>query len=430
MAPNDVLSRAGAIGAKDYSGIAIPELAVEDLAVAELEQFRDMVRAGGDHSLLRLSDVELLRALNLLTPSGDITLGAILLFGSPTMIHHYVPTHEVRFRVLEGSEVRVNEGGYTPLFRAMQQLVDRVKVRNQEEEIDLGILRVSLPQYADVTTRELIANALVHRDYAAMGATQVEITPEALRVSNPGGFPSGVRLSNLLTTPPLPRNPLLAEAFTRAGLVERTGRGINRAFESQLSLGRPAPDYSQTVPNTVIVRVHSGAADKGLAAFIAEAHQSGHRFDYQHLLALHEIRQERRITSDRAAELFQVGVADARNVLNRLVELGWVESRGERKGRTYHLSAAVYDRLGESIQYLRTRGFDDIQQEQMVFSYLERFDSISRHQAAELCHISPDQASRLLRSLRDEGRLVLVGSKRGARYVLPDVEPRVRSGGI
>ena len=98
----------------------------------------------------------------------------------------------------------------------MIEMSERVLVRNPEEEIEIGLFRVPLPRFAEVTVRELIANALVHRDYSATGATLVEISEAGLTVSNPGGFPEGITISNLLTTPPRSRNPALADAFKRA----------------------------------------------------------------------------------------------------------------------------------------------------------------------------------------------------------------------
>ena len=259
----------------------------------------------------------------------------------------------------------------------------------------------------------------MHRDYTANGPTIVEVTQDALVVSNPGGLPEGVTTSNLLTTPPRPRNPALADAFKRAGVVDRTSRGINRAFASQLALGRPAPDYSRSTSSSVVARVRSGPADKELAGFIAEARRDGQEFSLEDLLTLHEIRLERRITTARAAELFQVDQHEARTTLNRLADRGLVEARGDGKGRTYYLSAALYSRIGESAQYVRARGFDDIQQEQMVLTFVKRHGLITRREASELCQIDSERASRLLRRLRDEGKLDMQGEKRSSRYVNP-----------
>ena len=53
---------------------------------------------------------------------------------------------------------------------------------------------------------------------------------DRIEISNPGGFPEGVRLDNLLVTTPRPRNPSLADAFKRAGIVKRAARGVDTIF--------------------------------------------------------------------------------------------------------------------------------------------------------------------------------------------------------
>jgi ATP-dependent DNA helicase RecG len=65
---------------------------------------------------------------------------------------------------------------------------------------------------------------------------------------------------------------------------------------------------------------------------------------------------------------------------------------------------------------VRQAGYDPIQQEQMVLQYAQKHARITRTEAAELCHIGLDQASRLLRRLVDQRKLVLHGEKRGAYY--------------
>ncbi len=419
MRPHEVVARAGSVGAQDYSRVVVPGLTLEELSAAEFDRFRELARAGGDNAILSLSNADLLKALDLLTTGDQLTVGALLLFGTPDAIAGHLPAYEVGFQELDDLEVRASESGSTPLLRAMVEIADRVQARNPAEEIEMGLLRVPLPRFADATIRELIANALVHRDYTANGPTIIEVSQDALTVSNPGGLPEGVTTANLLTTPPRPRNPALADAFKRAGVVDRTSRGINRAFASQLALGRPAPDYSRSTSSSVVARVRSGPADKELAGFIAEARGAGQEFSLEDLLTLHEIRLERRITTSRAAELFQVDQHEARTTLNRLADRGLVEARGDGKGRSYHLAAALYSRLGESAQYVRARGFDDIQQEQMVLTFVDRHSSITRREAAELCQIDPERASRLLRRLRDEGKLDMLGEKRSSRYVKP-----------
>jgi ATP-dependent DNA helicase RecG len=102
-----------------------------------------------------------------------------------------------------------------------------------------------------------------------------------------------------------------------------------------------------------------------------------------------------------------------------MVERGWIEARGERKGRSWHLSAAVYRVLEAPASYVRVRGFEPLQQEQMVLQYVDAHGQISRAQAADLCALAPDQASRLLRRLSQRGELIRRGERRGSVYERP-----------
>jgi ATP-dependent DNA helicase RecG len=120
--------------------------------------------------------------------------------------------------------VLVNDFFRYPLFQLAEEFHDRLMARNEDQEVDAGLVRMALPSLPEVVIREVVANALVHRDYTMMGAVQVQLTGDSLSVSSPGGFPEGVRLDNLLTVQ-RPRSPILADAFKRAGVVERTGRG-------------------------------------------------------------------------------------------------------------------------------------------------------------------------------------------------------------
>ena len=81
------------------------------------------------------------------------------------------------------------------------------------------------------------------------------------------------------------------------------------------------------------------------------------------------------------------------------------------------LSAATYRRLGEKAAYVHQRGFEPMQQEQMVLQYVEKHGSIGRGEVAELCRLSPPQAYRLLKRLEKQGKIRQTsGSTKGVRY--------------
>lgn len=87
-----------------------------------------------------------------------------------------------------------------------------------------------------------------------------------------------------------------------------------------------------------------------------EENRAGRLVGLDELLILNALWRERSLTTPQAAMLLQKPEPDARAVLERLVESGLVEARGERKGRTYHLSAATYKRLGLPSAYVLPPG--------------------------------------------------------------------------
>lgn len=419
MRPHEVVSRAGTVGAQDFSKVPVPGLVLEDLSEVEFGRMRDLVRTKGDDALALLSNEEMLKALDFVAVDGRICVGGLLMFGAEGLIARHLPAYEAGFQVLDGLDVRSSDLAACPLLRAMAEIVDRVMARNPEDEIELGTQRVALPAFGGVTVRELIANALVHRDYSARGPTLVEVASDALTVSNPGGLPMGVTTATLLTAPPRPRNPALADAFKRAGLVDRTSRGVNRVFESQLALGRPVPDYQRSTPSSVVVRVYSGSFDRELARFVAEARGRGEVLSLEDLLVLHEIRAEGGINADRMAELRHVGRHEARAELNRLVERAIIEPQGSGRGRRHVFTTELSHRFGLPPARREAGASVRAVDRRRVLDFVADGGAISRSDASELLGTTPDRASLLLRAMRDDGLLEMVGARRGARYVRP-----------
>jgi len=132
---------------------------------------------------------------------------------------------------------------------------------------------------------------------------------------------------------------------------------------------------------------------------------------------------DRRITARATAGLIQKNQTAARRVLERLHERGLVEGRGEGRGRVYHLSTSVYRRFHMEAEYVRAKGFEPLQQEQMVIGYVREHGSIRRSEAADLCRISGPQATRLLRRIAGKyPQFEQIGVRRGTRYVWREPE--------
>ena len=308
-------------------------------------------------------------------------------------------------------------------MKTLEAVEQRFAARNQEQEVQVGLIRLPVPDYSREAFREAVNNAVLHRDYTRRGAVFIQFHPNHLEMANPGGFPEGITLKNLLVHEPKPRNPLLAEAFKRIGLVETTGRGIDKIYLGQLVYGRPIPDYGMSDGEKVRLTLRGGKGSLEFAAFVYEQDRAGTALDLDELLALNHLHHERRISVAALADIAQRGEAQARATLESLVERGLIEAKGEKKSRVYHLSAALYERMGQAAGYVRTHGFSAIRQEAMVMEFVEAHGQISRREASDLCTISSLQAKRLLGKMARDGKLQLRGQRRWAVYTLPETRP-------
>ncbi|GAB3751833.1 RNA-binding domain-containing protein [Microlunatus parietis] len=417
---HEIISAGLSAQGRDYAETPARGARMSDLDPREFDSFRRLCGDGrGDRGLAEADNEDVLRALRVVRPdTGELTLGAVLLFGRESALFTHVPTAEVLFQESTEGEITTNQQLRLPLFRVAERIRELIEVRNTEQEFVLGLHRVGVPRLPDGIVREVVANALIHRDYSELGPIAVRLSEDQLQVSSPGGLPPGITLRSLLTES-RPRSVILADAFKRAGLVDRYGRGVSEVYRQLLRLGRDGPDYSATSEKSVIVDIPTSDADLEMVRFVIEYEESeGKRLTLLHLRILHEIKAMGDGSISQLASSLDVADVTVRGDLARLTELGLVEPRGSGRGRRFHLTAAFY-RKAASSAYVRLQDTEPIQQDHMVLAYVDQWGSITRSKAAELCRLSPLQARTTLRRLVDAGELELRGERRGAHYVRP-----------
>lgn len=415
---HEIISTGLSAQGRDYAETPARGIGPSELDAREIDRFRRLCASGrGDRGLATAGDDEILRALRLVRPAtGELTLGAVLLFGTQHALASHIPTAEILFQEMRGGRIAVNEQLALPLLRAAERIDELIAVRNSEQELMVGLYRVGIPRLPPAIVREAVANALVHRDYSELGPISIQLTEDHLRVASPGGFPPGITLANYLEDS-RPRSVILADAFKRAGLVDRYGRGVPEMHLQLLRLGRDVPDYSSTNDKSVVVAVPTSDTDLEMARFVIEHESStGRPLPLRQLRVLHELKAAGHASVSELGSALGYRDTVLREDLTRLVEAGLVEPRGQGRGRQFHLTAAFY-RSAQASAYVRLQDTEPIQQDQMVLSYVDHWGSITRSKAAELCRLSPQQARAVLKRLVDAGELELRGERRGAHYV-------------
>ena len=107
-----------------------------------------------------------------------------------------------------------------------------------------GIQRIETNPVPHSAFREAITNAIVHRDYSTGIPIQVKIFPDKVIIYNDGRLPENWSVQDLFETHRSePHNPMIANAFFRAGMIESWGRGIEKITNSCKSAGKSEPIF-------------------------------------------------------------------------------------------------------------------------------------------------------------------------------------------
>ena len=117
----------------------------------------------------------------------------------------------------------------------LQDAVSFVRNNSQKKWWKENDYREELPDYPERAVTEAIANAIIHRDYMQMGSEiHIDMYDNRLEIYSPGGMMDGrlIQQLNPLTVPSKRRNPLLADFFSRLGLMERRGSGMKKIINT------------------------------------------------------------------------------------------------------------------------------------------------------------------------------------------------------
>lgn len=96
------------------------------------------------------------------------------------------------------------------------------RIRNLEPEAQ--------PELPAEALREVLVNALAHRDYTIQGPVRLLILDDRVEIRSPGALPNTVSLEALPLGVHVLRNPTLYNLFLRLGLVTDAGSGIPRTI--------------------------------------------------------------------------------------------------------------------------------------------------------------------------------------------------------
>jgi len=163
-----------------------------------------------------------------------------------------------------------------PLIEQIDKTVDLVYTKYMKALITYeGIQRVEQFMFHKEAFREILLNAIVHKDYSSCNPIQISVYEDKIYIWNDGEMPSELDSTEKLFMKhsSKPYNPKLANVFFKSGLIEAWGRGFETIKESCEIYAGPLPEY-QITPSGVMVLCK--ACERYLRLLRRDDHQLGH----------------------------------------------------------------------------------------------------------------------------------------------------------
>jgi ATP-dependent DNA helicase RecG len=222
-----------------------PSFTARSCSAAALRLFKDRAAKSGRMNAAILRDGREVLLENLeLTERHGLRRAACLLFAERPERFVSGAWIKVGFFVTD-DDLRYQDEVHGGLFEQVEKTLELLKTKYLKAYISYeGVQRRERFLFPEAALREALLNAVVHKDYGSGIPIQISVYEDRMVFWNPGMLPEHWTVERLLGKhPSRPFNPLLANAFFRAGYIESWGRGIEKIKRACQEHGIAAPEF-------------------------------------------------------------------------------------------------------------------------------------------------------------------------------------------
>ena len=235
-----------------------------------------------------------------------------------------------------------------PLIEQVDKTVDLVYTKYMKALIDYeGVQRIEQFMFHKDAFREILLNAIVHKDYSSYNPIQISVYEDKIYIWNDGEMPPNLDSTDKLFMKhsSKPYNPKLANIFFKSGMIEAWGRGFEKIREACALYDGPLPEYEI---NEAGIMVLCKACDRYLELIPAKKKVDSIISDERIMSGkMSELRKEpivkivnylkdnEEITTAKGVEITGKSEAQVRRYLKVLCNLGIIKSTRITKGNVY-----------------------------------------------------------------------------------------------
>ncbi|MFZ5976513.1 MAG: transcriptional regulator [Hydrotalea flava] len=230
---------------KTWDEVAEPTATLDDIDDASLKSYiAASLHAGRISDVEGLSKADLIAKLRLTDDNGNIKRAAIVLFGkNPAKFFNNCVVKIGRFGK-DSSDLRFQETVEGNIVYLLKEVLEQLNRKFLTRAISFeGIQRIEKGEYPIAALREMLLNALVHRNYLGSSVVQMRMFDNHFNIWNEGELPAGISLDSLKRQhPSRPRNLLIADVCFKGGYIDAWRSGTLKIISTCKEAGLPDPE--------------------------------------------------------------------------------------------------------------------------------------------------------------------------------------------
>jgi ATP-dependent DNA helicase RecG len=216
------------------------------------------------------------------------------------------------------------------LFDQVERTMDLLLTKYLKANIDYeGLTRLEEYSYPEEALREVLLNAIVHKDYSTGNPVQISVYNNKIIFWNDGKLPEDWTIDDLMKKhPSKPFNPEIASMFFLSGLIEAWGRGIYKIFNECKKFNSPKPifkyefsGYFVEFPSKEFLRSGEKVGEK-----------VGENLSDNQKAIIENINNKPQITAEQLAKIIGISTRKIEVNLKKLREKNIIERIGPSRG--------------------------------------------------------------------------------------------------
>ena len=339
-----------------------------------------------------------------LTLDGQITRTTLLLVGKEESAHYLNHIAQIVWKCFQDGKV-FGDIFTIPFLLSTTEILH--KIRNYRFKIypRNSLIPNEVWKYDNETILECMHNCIAHQNYTSNARIIVTEDADKLTFENVGSFYEGSYEDYILgeKTPKHYRNPFLAQAMVNVKMIDTQGYGIHTMYEKQRERYLPMPDYDESSPEKVVLKLHGSIIDENYSQILMERKD----LTLSETVLLDRVQKHKTISSE---------------AIDLLREKNLVEGRKPNVYVSKHIAKAT----GKEVEYIQEKGFSDRNYREMILDALKEHKELSKEKLNALMlpvfpkSLSEEQKKRkltnMLHYLRSKGAISYDNRKKVWRY--------------